>query len=142
MKTFVWQILILGGFYFIVSLLFSWGSGSFFEIVNMAVLVVFFALFIVLCIKRKYVFLTRFQDKFTRTANYVAAFGLTQWFGIVFVTVPGIVYGYKASKALYNGHEMPEAPVGYLETIAYVYWGILLLSLVWATYQSFRKAKQ
>ena len=53
MKSFTHHALILGGLYFVVSLLFSLANGNF-GMVDVAAFVVFFALFIVLCFKRKY----------------------------------------------------------------------------------------
>jgi hypothetical protein len=55
------------------------------------------------------------------------------------VAIPGMVYGYKTAMAQYNGEEIPEVPVVYLQVVAYIYWGILLCSLAYATYKSFRK---
>lgn len=72
-------------------------------------------------------------------ANYLSGLGVAQYFGIIFITIPGIIYGYNVSKAQFNGLEIPVVPVTYLQLVNYCYWGILLLSLIWATYQSFWK---
>lgn len=139
MKTFAWQVLVLGGFYFIISFLLSWKETAVFEALNMAIFVIFIIMLVVLCFKRKYNFLTRFQNKFIKMANYLSGLGVAQYFGIIFITIPGIIYGYNVSKAQFNGLEIPVVPVAYLQLVNYCYWGILLLSLIWATYQSFGK---
>lgn len=141
MKTFGQQVLILGGFYFIISFLFSLGSGVIFEALNMIMFVAFMIMFVVLCFKRKYEFLTRFQNKFVKSSKYLFGLGVVQYFEILFITLPGIVYGYKASEAQYNGLEAPVAPLAYLQIVGYVYWSILCLALVFASYWNFRKSK-
>ncbi len=140
MKSFTHHALILGGLYFVVSLLFSWANGNF-GMVDVAAFVVFFALFIVLCFKRKYNFLLCFQNKYIKTGNYIKALGIAQYYKIIFMFFPGIVYGYRASKAQYFGWEIPLPPIMYMQTVSYVYWVVLSLSLIWATYQSFGERK-
>lgn len=139
MKTFGQQVLILGGFYFIISSLFSLGFGVIFEALNMVMFVAFIILLVVLCFKKKYDFLTRFQNKFVKSSNYLLVLGVVQYFEVVFLMLPGIVYGYKASEAQYKGLEIPVAPITYLQIVGYVYWIILFFSLAWVTYVNFRK---
>lgn len=141
MKTFGQQVLILGGFYFIISFLFSLGSGVIFEMLNMTMFVAFIILFAVLCFKRKYDFLTRFQNKFIKSSNYLFGLGVVQYIEILFITVPGIVYGYKASETQYNGLEAPVTSLAYLQIVSYAYWSILCLAFVFASYWNFRKNK-
>lgn len=142
MKTFGQQVLVLGGFYFIISFLFSLGNGNIFEALNTGLFVIFTILFIILCFKRKYNFLSRFQNQFTKISYYLSGLGVTQYFEIIFITIPGIVYGYQASQAQYNGLEIPEAPMKYLQIATYTCWGILILSLSLVTYLIFRKRKK
>lgn len=141
MKTFGQQVLILGGFYFIISFLFSLGNSVVFEVLNMATFAAFIILFAVLCFKRKYDFLTCFQNKFVKSSNYLFGLGIVQYFEIFFITLPGIVYGYQTSKAQYNGLEAPVAPLAYLHFVGYAYWSILCLAFVFASYWNFRKRK-
>ena len=94
---------------------------------------------IVLCFKRKYNFINIFQNKFPRTTNYIAALGFVEYFSVLFITIPGIIYGYQASKAQYNGSEISPAPAEYLNFIYYTYIAVLCLSIIWATYKSFIK---
>ena len=49
------------------------------------------------------------------------------------------VCGYQASKAQYLGLEIPPPPIMYMQVVSYAYWGVLLFSLIWATYRSFGK---
>ena len=53
MKTFAWHVLILGGFYFIVSLLSSFPQGAGADVASITILSIFFIMFIVLCFKKK-----------------------------------------------------------------------------------------
>jgi hypothetical protein len=139
MKTFCKQVLIIGGFYFIISYLLFMCKGIFFEVLNLICGVVLLGMLLVLCFKKEYVFLTKFNNKFGKSANYLQALGLAKYFSIIFVAIPGMVYGYKTAMAQYNGEEIPEVPDVYLQVVAYIYWGILLCSLAYATYKSFRK---
>lgn len=142
MKTFYQQVLILGGFYFIISFLFAFGSGIVFDVLNMAVFIIFLALFIVLCFKRTYIFLTRFQNQFAQISNYLLGLGIAQYFAIIFIIVPGIIYGYQAAQAQYKGLEIPEIPEIYLQIVGYAYWGILILSFVLVTYWNIKKKEE
>ena len=139
MKTLGQQVLILGGFYFITSFLFSLGSGIVFDVFNQMMFVAFIVLLIGLFFKGKYNFLTSLQNKFIKSCNYLLGLGVVQYFATFFIIIPGIFYGYKASQAQYNGLEIPPAPVEYLQIVGYAYWAILLVSLIWATYRNFKK---
>ena len=139
MKTFGQQVLILGGFYFIISFLFSLGNSIVFNALNMIMFVAFIIFLVVLCFKRKYNFLIGFQNKFIKSSNYLLGLGVVQYFEIIFATVPGMFYGYTVSQAQYNGLEIPVAPGGYLQITSYAYWVILFFSLVWATYRNVKK---
>ena len=139
MKTFAWHVLILGGFYFVISLLFLLPQNIVIDIADVVISTVFFIMLIVLCFKRKYNFINIFQNKFPRTTNYIAALGFVEYFNVLFITIPGIIYGYQASKAQYNGSEISPAPAEYLNFIYYTYIAVLCLSIIWATYKSFIK---
>ena len=141
MKTFGQHVLILGGFYFIISFLLNFGKGSFFDILNIIALVVFVIMFLFLCLKREIMFFSRFQERFFKTKNYLLAFGILEYFSIIFAIIPGAVYGYNAALAQYNGNEFYSVIPQYLYYISYVYWGVLILALIWATYVSFIKPR-
>lgn len=139
MKTFGQQVLILGGFYFIISFLFSLGNSTVFNALNMIMFVAFIIFLVVLCFKRKYNFLIGFQNKFIKSSNYLLGLGVVQYFEIIFATVPGMFYGYTVSQEQYNGLEIPVAPEGYLQITSYVYWFLLFSVLILITYYNFRK---
>lgn len=139
MKTFGQQVLILGGFYFIISFLFSLGNSIVFNALNMIMFVAFIIFLVVLCFKRKYNFLIGFQNRFRKISNYLLGLGIVQYFETIFVTIPGIIYGYKASQAQYNGLGITETPVKYLQITTYVYWFLLFSILILITYYNFRK---
>lgn len=82
-------------------------------------------------------FISRFQERFLKTTNYLLAFGVLEYFSIIFAIIPGAIYGYNAARAQYNGSEFYSVIPQYLYYISYAYWGILILALIWATYVSF-----
>ena len=139
MKTLGQQVLVLGGFYFIISFLSSLGSGNIFEIFDLIMFITFICLLIILCCKRRYNFLINFQNRFRKIFNYLLGLGIVQYFETIFVTIPGIIYGYKASQAQYNGFEISQAPVKYLQITNYVYWLLLFILLILITYRNFIK---
>ena len=139
MKTFGKHVLILGGFYFIISYLLFMCNGYFFEVLNLICSGIFIALLLVLCFKKEYIFLTNFNNRFIKSASYLQALGCAQYFSIIFITIPGMIYGYKTALAQYNGDKLPEVPVKYLEVVSYTYWVIFFCSLAFATYKNFRK---
>ena len=139
MKTFAWHVLILGGFYFIISLLSFFPENSILNTINIAAFIIFALMFFILCFKKKYNFISRFKNKFTKTSIYLAALGIGEYFSIIFITIPETIYGYKVAMAQYNGEEIPLAPISYLNNIYYIYLIISCISLIWATYKSFIK---
>lgn len=139
MKTFGQQVLVLGGFYFIVSFLSSLGHSNIFETFDLIMFIIFIFSFIVLCCKKRYNFLISFQNRFRKISNYLLGLGIVQYFETIFVTIPGIIYGYTVSQEQYNGLEIPVAPEGYLQITSYVYWFLLFSVLILITYYNFRK---
>jgi len=71
MKTFGKHVLILGGFYFIISYLLFMYNGYFFEVLNLICSGIFIALLLVLCFKKEYIFLTNFNNRFIKSASYL-----------------------------------------------------------------------
>ncbi len=80
MKTLGQQVLVLGGFYFIISFLSSLGSGNIFEIFDLIMFITFICLLIILCCKRRYNFLINFQNRFRKIFNYLLGLGIVQYF--------------------------------------------------------------
>ena len=142
MKTLGQHLLILGGFYFIISFLLNFGKSPFFDILNMIALVIFVIMFLLLCFKRKFMFISLFRERFLKTTNYLLAFGILEYFSIIFAIIPGAVYGYNAALAHYNGSEYYSIIPQYLYYISYAYWGFLILAFIWATNVSFIRPYQ
>ncbi len=142
MKTLGQHLLILGGFYFIISFLLNLGNGSFFDILNIIALVAFVIMFWLLCFRKGFMFFSRFRERFLKTTNYLLALGVLGYFSIIFVIIPGAIYGYNAALAQYHGNEFYSVLPHYLYYISFVYWGILILALIWATYMSFIRPYQ
>lgn len=140
MKTFGEHVLILGGFYFIISFLLSLGNGVVFDAFQGIMFIAFIILLVVLCFKRKYNFLIHFRNQFVKSSKYLLGLGIVQYFEIIFITIPGIIYGYKVSKAQYNGLEIPDAPVEYLQIANYASWVILFFSLILVTYHNLKQS--
>lgn len=134
MKSFLQQILMFGGVYFITSLLVS-----FFETLSMVLFFLFIVLLIALCIKKKFVFIEKLQTKFPKTSNYLLAFGMVEYINLIFTFIPGVIYGYKSANAMYNNEEYASNIPLYLEYFSFVHLGLLFCALLWATYKSVKK---
>lgn len=131
------HILILGGFYFIISFLLDLGKGYYFNILEAIAACCFIAMFLCLCFKRKFLFFETFQSRFPKLTNYLLVFGALEYISIAFSVIPGAVYGYKAAEAEYNGLEYVSIFPQYMSWFSYIYIAIFILALAWATYQSF-----
>ena len=131
------HILILGGFYFIISFLLDFGQGYSFNILEAIVACCFVVMFLCLCFKRKFLFFETFQSRFPKLTNYLLVFGVLEYISITFSVIPGAVYGYKAAEAEYNGLEYVSIFPQYMSWFSYIYIAIFILALAWATYQSF-----
>ena len=142
MKTLIKQILMLGGIYFIISFL----LGSIYENTNnlydVILLLLFFICFIVLCLKRNFVFLQKTAEKFPKTSVYLLSLGIVQYFEIFFITIPGIVYGYNAAKSSYDGIEYVSVIPLYLTYAIYVYFAFIILAVLSATFYCFLKIRK
>lgn len=123
MKKLINQLLMLGGFYFIVSfVLNSFRNSAFYY----GALITFFALFVVafiwLCYRKNFPFLEKFADKNPKTTNYLKAVGVAQYFTIFFGMIPSVLVG-----------DQVEIPV-YFIYASYSYLVLLFVSLIYATY--------
>lgn len=137
MKTFVKHVLILGGFYFIISSVLNLWENNFFNILSNLAFGVFIVMFLYLCFKQNLSFISHVQNNFPKTTNYLLVLGLLEYIGIIFGMLPGTFYGYYAAKAEYNQNEYPSIFPQYIEYFSYVYLVILILTLAWASYKSF-----
>ena len=142
MKTFIKQILMLGGIYFIISFL----LGSIYENTNnlydVILLLLFFICFIVLCLKRNFVFLQKTSEKFPKTSIYLLSLGIVQYFEIFFITIPGMVYGYNAAMATYNNTEYVSIIPLYLTYVIYAYFSFIIIAVLSATFYCFLKIRK
>lgn len=136
MKTFGQQVLILGGFYFIISFLFGFGTHIVFDIINFVAVGIFFIAFVVLCFKRKFAFIDYLEGRFPRFVNYLSAFGALEYIGVIFGMIPGAIYGYNVAEAEYNGIEYHSSLPQYSYYFSFVYFGLFIFALGWATYKS------
>ena len=83
------QLLMLGGFYFIVSfVLNSFRDSSLYYVFLVGLLVLFVLTFAWLCYKKSFAFLEKFADKNPKVTNYLNAVGVAQYFSILFGIVP------------------------------------------------------
>lgn len=139
MKNFIYQFLMLGGFYFIISFICSLFDNNLFNIVVECLFFLLVVMLVVLCFKRHFIFLQKMQDKYVRISYYLIALGAIEYFVVLFSMIPGVVYGYYATQAQYNGviyiSKIPE----YLEILSYISWVVIIVALLWATYKSFMK---
>ncbi len=130
MKILGKHILILGGFYFIISFLLDLGQGYFFNILEAIVACCFIVMFLCLCFKRKFLVFETFQHRFPRTVNYLSALGVLEYIGIIFGMIPGLVYGYRAAEAEYNGLEYVSIFPQYMSYFSYIYIVVFVLALL------------
>lgn len=139
MKTFLQNLLIVGGIYFIISFVVSLLEN---DIIDAGLFLIFIIMLVVLCFKKNFRFVENLQNKMPRICNYLKALGAAQLFALCFISIPGMVYGYNAAQAQYQGVEYQSVIPQYLGYAAYIYLAILVIALLFATYQSFIKSRQ
>ncbi len=139
MKTFLQNLLIVAGIYFIISFVTPLLKN---DIIDTGLFLIFIIKLIVLCFKKSFKFVENLQNKMPKMCNYLKALGATQLFALCFISIPGMVYGYNAAQAQYQGVEYQSVIPQYLGCIAYIYITILVITLLWATYQSFIRPRQ
>lgn len=141
MKTFFENLLIVGGIYFIISLFIPATGNIFATILNTGLFFLFITMSIVLCIKKSFKFVENLQNKTPKIYNYLKALGATQLFGFCFIGIHGVIGGYNAAQAQYNGTEYQSNISEYLAYTVPAYIAIFILSLLWATYACFIKPR-
>lgn len=142
MKNFIKQILMFGGIYFIISFLLGFIYENTNNLYDIILLLLFFICFVILCLKRNFVFLQKIEEKLPKISIFLSSFGMVQYFEIFFVTIPGIVYGYNAARAAYNNVEYASIMPLYLDYAIYVYFSFIILAIIMATYICFAKNKK
>jgi hypothetical protein len=87
-------------------------------------------------------FLQKMQEDFPKASVYVLSLGIVQYFAIFFISIPGMVYGYNAAKASYDGIEYVSVIPLYLTYAIYVYFAFIILAVLSATFYCFLRTKQ
>ena len=83
-----------------------------------------------LCYKKSFSFLETFANKNPKTTNYLKAVGVAQYYSVVFGMIPSLLVSPQA-----------EVPV-YFKYASVVYFVILFVSLIYATYLNLPKRKK
>lgn len=74
MKNLLHQILMLGGIYFIISFILSFAENTIVDMLYGSVLAIFIILFIVLCIKKGFVFLKKIDENYKKNDQIFSCF--------------------------------------------------------------------
>ena len=90
MAKFFNQILMLGGFYFILSFVLNTWHNDFSRFMSLLLLGVLLLSVVVLCFKKNFVFLEKFELNNPRISNYLKAVGVAQYFDIFFGMIPSM----------------------------------------------------
>ena len=124
------QLLMLSGFYFILSFVLSTWKNDVTYYGSLGLFAVFVLLFFVLCVKKNFAFLEKFDSNNPKVSNYLKAVGGAQYFNIFFGMIPGFFIG----ETLYLPIYFRYASIAYLI--------LLLASLVYVTYINYFKGKK
>ena len=124
------QLLMLSGFYFILSFVLNSWKINFLYYTSLVLFAVLIVLFVVLFIKKSFGFLEKFAANNPRVSNYLKAVGLAQLFDICFGMIPSMFV-----------NTQDYVPV-YFKYAAMVYVALLFVSLAYATYINIVKYKK
>lgn len=124
------QLLMLSGFYFILSFVLNSWKINFLYYTSLVLFAVLIVLFVVLFIKKSFGFLEKFAANNPRISNYLKAVGLAQLFDICFGMIPSMFV-----------NTQDYVPV-YFKYAAMVYVALLFVSLAYATYINISKQKK
>ncbi|MFI3242380.1 MAG: hypothetical protein R3Y43_07425 [Alphaproteobacteria bacterium] len=132
MKNFIHQLFILLGIYFTISYIFSF--------INLSIIIDLFFIIslVVFCYKKKFIWISRVESKYTKTTIYLKALGYVEFLSVFIITPIGVVHGYNAASAKYNNIEY-SSNLYTISTI--IYFIILVISLIYATYLAFFNKK-
>lgn len=137
MKNFMKQLLILGGFYFIISFIIPLSENFVLQIIELSALLVFVLSILILCFKKKFKWIEKIQIGFPKISNFLSAFGFVEYWLFFFIMIPGAIDGYNAALAEYEGTAYDSALSKYLYYSSYVYIVVFIAVLLWAAYKSF-----
>lgn len=141
MKNTYKQFLLLAGFYFIISLFIGYFENEMFELINISLLIIFIIMFITLIFKKSFSFLEKFQNRYTKSSNYLYVLGFVKYLQLIFLEILGGIDGYNVAMAQYNNVEYISPYTDLLTLIALALLLILMIGLLWATYASFIKSR-
>lgn len=137
MKNTYKQLLLLAGFYFVISLFLGYFENEILEIINIGILFIFIVLFFILIFKRSFSFLQIFQNKYVKISNYLYALGFVKYLQLLFFSILNDLNDYEAVMAQYYNMEYFSPYADLLTLIAFAIFVILVSGLLWATYVSF-----
>lgn len=129
MRKLISQQLMLSGFYFIIAFVLSTWKNDFTYYAALLAFGLFVLLFVVLCVKKSFSFLEKFDNNNYKTANYLKAVGLAQYYNIIFGVIPGFFID--------EGAPVPT----YFRYAATGYFVLLFVALAYATYVNCPKCK-
>lgn len=124
------QMLMLSGFYFILSFVLNSWKLNILYYIALVFFAVLIALFVVLFVKKSFGFLEKFAANNPRVSNYLKAVGLAQLFDICFGMIPSMFIDTQDYVPVYFKY----AAMGYIT--------LLFLSLAYATYINIVKYKK
>jgi hypothetical protein len=127
MSKLINQLLMLSGFYFILSFVLNTWKNDIINNIAIGLLVVFVLLFVILCFKKNFGFLEKFDNNNPKVSNYLKAVGGAQYFNIIFGMLPGFF--------VKNQIQLPV----YFKYASIAYLVLLFGSLIYVTYINFFK---
>lgn len=140
MKMFLQQACVLGGFYFIASVILGkMPQVDFVVWLEWLLVVALIAILMVLAFKKKLGFMEKFVGKYAKISNYLAALGVASYFGFFFGFIPGAIDGYFAAQASFMQQIYVSQFVSYLPIFTVLYRVVFWTALLLATYLSFIK---
>ena len=139
MKTFLKQFLLIGGFYFVISLILNFFQAKIADILDNIISFAALAIIVILCFKKSYDFLIIFQDKNPKTSLYLMGIGGVNFIGILLFGIFGAIDGYKSTLAQYNGIDYESLYSQYIGYALVFYAILFVLVLLWVTYINFIK---
>lgn len=101
MSKLMHQLLMLSGFYFILSFVLNTWKNSVTYYIFLALFAAFVVLFIVLCFKKNFAVFEIFEANNPKVSNYLKAVGGAQYFNILFGLIPGFFIDTKLGIPLY-----------------------------------------
>lgn len=134
------QILLLGGICDLVAIPLDMSTHPSFSYLSNAMSIFWFSAFIVLLMKKSFVWLEKIDKSFPKSSMYIMSFGAVNYLFLL-VAFYGIYDGYQAAAAEVNHTEYHSLLEGKAEYIMLAYIVLVLLALSYATYINFFRKK-